>query len=892
MSLPPSTKLGPYEIISAAGAGGMGEVYQARDTRLERIVAIKVLPPHLASNADLKQRLEREAKTISSLNHPHICTLYDVGHQDGTDYLVMEFLEGESLSKRLEKGALQVREVLKIGVEIADALDKAHRSGIVHRDLKPGNIMLTKSGAKLLDFGLAKPAAASAAAIGNMTGAATMTSPASPITQQGTIVGTFQYMSPEQIEGKEADSRSDNFAFGAVLYEMATGKRAFQGKSQLSVASAILEKEPEPISSIQPMTPAALTHVINRALAKDAEDRWQSAADVKAELKWISEGGSQVGAPAVVVSHRKNRERIAWSMAAIGTFLAVAFAVAWNMRAPVAPAAPAVVRSQISIPSQLKLDIQNGGLALSPDGRRMAMAARSADGKQQIWIRALDNLSSQVLAGSEGATYPFWSPDGQSLGFFANGKLKKIELSSGTAQTLCDAADGRGASWSSRGVVVFSPSTSAGLYQVSATGGSSTQVTTPDGKPFSARLPQFLPDGKHLLFVSLVGNGTSPNGVFALDLETKKITVVAHEKSEMVYVDPGYLVFVRDKNLMAQRFDVSSLRLAGEAFILADSIQYNSVRFKGSFTVSNSGLLIFLPASAQLNVQPTWYDLDGKKLGKMGQPAPIAGASLSPDGNRVLAPLFSNDRLNLWMYQVSSGLASRFTFGDGPDHAVVWSPDGKQVVYTDNFKWFFKETSGTSEARIIENGFVNSFPQSWSPDGKLLAYVLNDGTGIDIWMYPISGDPKPYPFITGPGNQDHARFSPDGRWLLYTSGESGGRREAFVVPFPEPGGKWQVSADPVDDVAWLRDGHQIVFTTPDRKLMSVDVSFQGREMTLGKTTPLFGGNALPEYWGSATPLGDVLSRDGKRILLPESPQQINSVALTLVSNWMPELKKQ
>src|SRR5215470_2050762 len=473
MPLTSGTKLGPYEIQSALGAGGMGEVYRARDTRLDRLVAVKVLPSHLA-NAEAKQRFDREARAVSALTHPNICTLYDVGHQDGISYIVMELLEGETVSHRLVRGALPPDQVLKYGSEICEGLEKAHRSGVVHRDLKPGNIMLTKSGAKLLDFGLAKPPAPVTTGSA-MTGAVTMTSPVTPLTQQGSLVGTFQYMSPEQIEGREADARSDIFSLGAVLYEMTTGKRAFEGKSMLSVASAILEKDPDPISSIQPLVPPALDHVIRTCLAKDPAERFQTAHDVKLQLKWISQGGSQAGVAKPIAARRKRREWMGW---AIGGVLAlVMLSAGWLLHRP---AEAPVLRANLVLPPKLRLDPINTAVALSPDRKKLVMAAVGDGGKQQLYLRSLDALTVQPIQGTEEATYPFWSPDANYIGFFAQGKLKKIALSSGAVQTICDAADGRGATWSKDGTIVFSPAGDSPLFAVPDSGGTPSQLTTLD----------------------------------------------------------------------------------------------------------------------------------------------------------------------------------------------------------------------------------------------------------------------------------------------------------------------------------------------------------------------------------------------------------------------------
>jgi len=483
VSLATGTKLGPYEILAPLGAGGMGEVYRARDTRLGREVAVKVLPEQFARDAQFRQRFEREARAVSSLNHPHICVLYDVGrHEVAGDYLVMELLEGQTLAERLKKGKLPFEELLRIAMEIADALDKAHRKGVVHRDLKPANIMLTKEGAKLMDFGLAKPLALSAAGSGTapLLSAAATVSGASPLTSAGALVGTIQYMSPEQIEGKEADTRSDIFAFGAVLYEMAAGVRAFQGKSQISVASAILEKDPEPISRSEPLAPAAFDRVVAQCMAKNPDERFQCAHDLGLELKWVSEVGAPLTVAPVGESSALPREprglpyRLPWAAAGVGLLAAAFFAVAY-LRRPSEIVRP--IRSQITAPEKLTFALMgpptNGAPALSPDGTRMVFPANDAQGKEALWVRPLDSLSAQKLEGTERATFPFWSPDSRYVGFFQGGKLKKINVSGGPAETVCEASSGRGGTWNREDVIVFAPEVGGGLSRVRAAGGDS-----------------------------------------------------------------------------------------------------------------------------------------------------------------------------------------------------------------------------------------------------------------------------------------------------------------------------------------------------------------------------------------------------------------------------------
>src|SRR5580698_4039947 len=557
MGIASGTKLGPYEIVSPLGAGGMGEVYRARDTRLDRDVAIKVLSGHFVSTPSLKERFDREARTISQLSHPNICRLYDIGSQDGADHLVMECLEGETLADRLVRGPLPIEEVLRYGAQIADALDKAHQQGVIHRDLKPGNIMLTKAGAKVLDFGLAKQAQANNASASVLTA---MTA-GKPLTVEGTIVGTYQYMAPEQIEGSEADTRSDIFALGCVLYEMATGKRAFAGKTQASVIASILATEPPPLTQAAPMTPPALDRLVRYCMAKDREERIQSAHDVKLQLEWIAEGGSQAGVPAPVVARRRTSQKLAWILAGMAVAAAIVFAIAFVLRAPV-PAHP--LRVSILPPEQHSFDPLS--IALSPDGTKLAFVAMAAGAIPQLWVRPLDSTAAQPLAGTDEASYPFWSPDSRSLGFFAQGKLKVIDASGGAVQTLVDASDPRGGTWGADGTILYTPDATSGLFRIPAAGG--TPVLLPGQQQValsgtssapavgSRRWPAFLPDGRHFLFFQFSRNnpGGSRGNVHLASLDSQQDITLAGADYRGQYAN-GHLLYVRGGNLMGQTFD-------------------------------------------------------------------------------------------------------------------------------------------------------------------------------------------------------------------------------------------------------------------------------------------------------------------------------------------------
>jgi len=890
MALAPGTKLGPYEIATPLGAGGMGEVYRARDTRLERTVAIKILPAQLSSDPIRKQRFEREARTISSLNHPHICVLHDVGHQDGVDYLVMECVEGETLAKRLEKGPLPLEQVLKYGAQIADALDKAHRSGVVHRDLKPGNIMLTATGAKLLDFGLAKPAVA-AASVATLTAAVTQTT---PMTQEGTIVGTFQYMSPEQVEGKEVDGRSDIFSLGAVLYEMLTGQRAFPGKSQLSVASAILEKEPEPISAVKPMAPPALDHAIRRCLAKDPDERWQTARDLALELKWIAESGSQSTVPAPVIARSKTRERLAWIVAAACALAAATLGILyWNH----APEKPRVVRSYVkaTLSSGFLFSGQVSGFALSPDGLRLTYVALNADGKALLWVRPLDSLQAQPLAGTDDASFPFWSPDSRTIGFFAGGKLKRIEASGGPPLTLCDAPLPRGGSWSRADVILFAPNLNAPLFRVSASGGTATPVTSPDATKgeVTHRWPQFLPDGRHFLYLAGTPYGLKENPTNAIvvgSLDSKERKVLLHTHSGAMY-GSEHILFLRLNTLMAQPFDAKLLEFTGEAFPVADPVREEETSIRSYFSVSQNGLLAYLEGAGEADRELVWVDRGGKKIGGVpGQDVYLA-PRISPDGKKV-AYVRGASGFDIWSYDLMRGVKTPLTFGSGSGQSnlfPVWSPDGQRIAYTSvrggKFGFYQRAADGSgSEEVLLEGTDYVKYLSDWSPDGKFLAYQDNHQGVASTFLLPLSGERDSHPFLQSPFLMARSSFSPDGRWLAYCSNESGDLK-VYVVPFPGPGGKWQVSTGGGDFPRWRRDGKELFYLSLDNKMMAAEIKTSGSSFVIGAVRQLFETRAYRSQVGAYD-----VSADGQRFILANEPGQPNE-AITLVLNWDAELKK-
>ncbi len=888
MALTSGTKLGPYEIQSALGAGGMGEVYRARDTRLERDVAVKVLPANLSSDPNLRQRLEREAKAVSKLSHPHICTLHDIGHQDGVDFLVMELLEGETLEQRLLKGPLPPEQTLRIAMDIASALASAHRLGITHRDLKPSNVMLTKTGAKLMDFGLAKQAgpAPLAAALTEMT------MDRAKLTSEGTLVGTFQYMAPEQLEGKEADARTDIFAMGEMIYEMATGKPAFAGKSRASLIAAILTTEPQPMAALQPMTPLALERVVKKCLAKDPDERWQSASDLKSELTWITEGGSQAGVPAPLVSKRKVRERVAWALAALALTVAAILA-AIHFREGTEPAR--VVRSLIA-PEEGTFPILTGDFGgppvLSPDGNLLAFAAAREQGAVLLWVRPMNALHARALTGTEGATFPFWSADSRSLGFFAGGKLKTVPAEGGTPSEVCDAPIGRGGTWNTEGTIVFSPDFQSALLQVPASGGTPKPATVLDtSKHDSHRWPYFLPDGKHFLYLAIThGNSRDRNdAIYFASLDGKEDRLVMRGLTNVAYA-AGRLLFMRDSALMAQPFDPRTGVLQGEAERLAEDVLVDGTVWRAQFDASSGGLLAYASGGV-MPWQAMWYDRSGKQLGAAGEKVSnLLSVRLSPDGAR-LATESGDTNSDIWIYDRKRQVNTRLTFGPGASSSPVWSPDGQWVAYVGvrgKQNLYRKPANGMGqEELLLEGDSTNRNPFDWSPDGKSLLFGVGDlSSKGQIWVLPLAGDRKPVPVTQNTFEAISARFSPDGHWVAYSSNESG-RKEVYVMPFGGGAGKWQISGAGGNQPVWRRDGKELFYWSLENTLVSVPILLKTGGVEAGAAHPLFRFNNPVGIVGVISPYD--VTADGQRFILITMPQQAPK-PITLVTNWTAELK--
>jgi Tol biopolymer transport system component len=877
MALTSGTKLGPYEIQSPLGAGGMGEVYCAKDTRLDRTVAVKILPAHLSANPDARQRFDREARAISSLNHPNICTLHDVGHQDGTDFLVMEYLEGETLADRLMKGPLPPEQVVKYGIEICEGLERAHKSGVVHRDLKPGNIMLTKSGAKLMDFGLAKATPAHEPPVSSLTMTVSRPSAEQPLTAQGMVVGTFQYMSPEQVEGKEADARSDIFALGAVLYEMASGKRAFAGKSQASIVAAILASEPQPISAVQPMSPPALDRVVRTCMAKDPDERWQTLHDVKLQLQWIAEGGSRAGVPAPVVARRRMSQKLAWAVAAVASVAAIAFAVGFVLRAPVHPHP---LRVSILPPEQHAFDPLS--IALSPDGTKLAFVATAAGGTPQLWVRPLDSTAAQPLAGTDDASFPFWSPDSRSLGFFAEGKLKVIDASGGAVQTLANAPLPRGGAWGAGGTILYTPDSTSVTFRIPAAGGTPSRAfgdTKESAALGSPRWPAFLPDGKHFLIFQLAPDSQGGGGVIHLGaLDSQQDTVLLNSDCGAQYAN-GHVVFVHGGNLMTQTFDDKKLKLAGNPVPIAEQVRTDN-RGAAGFSLSNEGKLIFAGGQAG-TVDLAWYDRTGKK-GDTIDSGTFQDAHISPDGKKVSAARADAEgHLEIYIYDLVRHTKSQFSFSQSRDDDPVWSPDGSTIVFdsarSGKIDLYTRPANGARQEQLLYHDDFDKYVSSWSSDGKYISYEALANGHLEVWVMPMFGDHKPYVFLQGNYNTRFPVFSPDGKWMLFTSFESG-HGQVYVVAFPKPGGKFLVGDGQLG--VWSRNGKEILYLDDHSRMASVDVTAHGDSLELGRPHILF----------PAQPAQFEASPDGKRLLMMQSPLESSS-HLTLVLNWLQEIKK-
>ncbi len=856
-------RFGHYELLALIGRGGMGEVYKAKDTRLERTVAIKILPQDSLSSPQAKQRFRLEAQTIANLKHPNICVLYDVGETDGIDFLVMEYLEGVTLAERLKKRALPLAECVNIAMQIGDALEKAHRSGVVHRDLKPANIMLTPEGAKLLDFGVAR-------LIREIAGAVEPT----PLTGANVIVGTLQYMSPEQIDGVKADPRSDIFAFGTVLYEMMTGQKAFEGDSNATLISSIATKTPPPPSKVIPAFPALVDHVISRCLAKDPAQRWHSARDVSLELKWAVEAAHE--SPALT-------RRAGWRTWAIGLAVLIAAVIGIGSLYDRAAMTAPEMRVEITTPPTT----ESQSFAISPDGRKIAFVADTEAGPA-LWLRPLNSSVARPLRGTEGATYPFWSPGSDSIGFFASNKLKRVNIDDGTRLTLADAPAGRGGTWSHAGLILFSPNLGTPLFRVSPTGGAATAVTRLDvAEHVTHRFPHFLPDGRRFLFLAI--GPTDVRGIYIGSVDSAKTKRIMAAETAADFVPPATLLFVRNGTLLAQTLDLDREELTGDPITVADTMAFDNGARAAAFSVSTSGVLAYRAGGASKR-QLTWFDRSGKVLGTLGPPDQnyLLTPRVSPDGRRAVAFREIQENRDVWIFE--AGRLIRFTFDLARDQYPIWSPDGKTIVFDSdrnghrNLYRKGADKAGTEELLLETDGDkgVNDI----SPDGRYLIYVTptNPDTGADLWVQPLFGNErKPWAFLQTKFNERQAQFSPDGEWIAYQSNESG-TQEIYIRPFPKSGGQWQVSTSGGIQPRWRRDGKEVFYVSPEGKLMAAPVDTKGGVPQIGPSVALF----QTRIWGGGTNSTNNQQYDvapDNRFLMNVTTEDAIGQPITLLLNW-------
>ena len=903
MTLTADTRLGPYRIEALAGEGGMGEVYKARDTRLDRTVAIKILPEHVADDPDRRRRFEQEARAVSALNHAHICTLYDIGTTGaadgvagpGVDYLVMEYVEGQTLADRLAKGPVPLPQALEYATQIADALASAHQAGIVHRDLKPGNIMLTKGGVKLLDFGLAKLKTAPAGAA-----AASELLTRNPTTTPGSVLGTVQYMAPEQLEGKEVDARADLWALGCVLYEMTTGRQAFEGRSHASLIAAIMEHEPAAMRTVDPMSPPSLEHLVRRCLAKDPDERWQSARDVLHELHWVAEAAPDNGA-AAVAAPRHRRERLAWGLLVLALAAAVTALVV--LRDEGGTPGPGVVRFAITAPGTETVATDVTAAVISPDGRRLVFTVVDASGVTRLWVRTLDTLAAQPLAGTENAMLPFWSPDSRFVAFFAEGRLKRAAVAGGAPEVICEAPDGRGGSWSKDGIIVFAPLATGSLFQIPADGGEKVEVARPDATrgETALRFPVFLPDGRHFLYASLPRRQGRLLDVYLGDLGSKERTRIMSAGSAPIPGQPGYLLFTRGEQVVAQRFDPSKLRPVGAVVSLGDSPPLSAFDGAPPVSASMNGVLAHV-ATNPPNTDLVWLDRNGHQSGKIAVPSgTYLGLSLSPDGLWAVATRPSSPTTyDLWLVDLERGLPSRLTFdghaaaGSGIGRAVVWSPDSTRIAYQYDRSGVYDvyeipARSGTTQPEpLVRSSALFKNPEAWSKDGKFLVFSQIDGpTGWDLWRLPLAGDRKPVRYLSTPFNESFADISPDGRWLAYGSDETG-TPEIYVRSFPDAGERHQVSASGGTGVQWSDNGRELLIWNTGQAvrtvgpILAVDVQ-TGPTFKAGTPRRLF----VPRQ----DILGLAATSDLQRFLAAVPAEGTPPPSFTVVVNWQALLRR-
>jgi serine/threonine protein kinase len=904
----------------------MGEVYRARDSRLDREVAIKVLPGHLSASAELRQRFEREARAVSSLNHPNICTLHDIGHQEGIDFLVLELLDGETLAQRLERGPLPVPEALRMGIQIADALEKAHSQALIHRDLKPGNIMLTKSGAVLMDFGLAKTTAPEAATSSTSTPTKGVTptaarTAASPLTTEGAILGTFQYMSPEQLEGHEADARADIFALGLVLHESLTGRPAFRGKTQASLIAEILKGEPADLTALQPDAPPALGRTVRTCLSKDPDDRFQSVHDVKLQLQWISEGSGEAAAEVTAAGAAGSakappkRSRLPWMITTAAVFAAM---VGWinfvETESKLAEATKPVTFS-VNPPRDMEFSLADRSsghdFSISPDGRMLVFGIREPNAGASLWVREMDLLAPRRLAGTEEGEMPFWSPDGRSIGFFAQGKVKKVSVAGGPVHVLCDWPGGNGGTWSEDGVILFGGvQGGGGIMKVSADGGLAEEITeaatSEGGQGYAERArhewPVFLPGGDRYMYLQFSGR-TSERAIFVGSLDATPPVRLIESGFKAGFVEPNWIIFVQRSSLMAQRFSLDSLDLLGSAYVILDGIAQHVIPGTAAFSASAGGHFAYRTTEAGRKTRLTWYSREGKALEDIGDDESLISVSLSPDGRVVSVSKptggtrdgigIGEAPVDIWNIDLSRGIKSRFTSRPASsDENPVWSPDGRRISYASHQNGiaavYARDASGAGEESLLYSSEDNPHPIDWSPDGRHLLVQISDTLGtMDLAVLDLEDpDAGLDPWLGGSRDEGQGQFSPDGRWIAYTSSESG-TPEVYVRPFPRGEGKWQLSGGGGRQPRWRDDGRELYYITHDGNLMAVEVT-PGEDFVASAPVPLFDAGVLAvSFYFYGNQANYDVGAGGRRFLVNRDVGRIGGGASTIdvILNW-------
>ena len=870
-------RLGPFEILAPLGAGGMGEVYRARDTRLDRYVAIKTLRSEFVGDPDRRLRFEREARAVATLAHPHICTLHDIGRDENTDYLVMELLEGETLASRLARGPLPIDDVLRVGSQIADGLAAAHRRGIVHRDLKPANIMLTRAGAKLLDFGLAKSPAHAVVLDG-----ATATA-AAPLTGAGQILGTLQYMAPEQLEGGSADTRTDVFALGLILYEMTTGRRAFTAESPASLVGAILHTTPPPVTTVVSTAPPALERVISGCLAKDPADRWSTAHDVLLQLRAIDPR-----ALALPTTARSNGwgARIAWAVAALATLVAIG---AWVLRrGPSDDAMPAQLAVySLGAPAGTRIDYSDAP-RISPDGRFVAFTAHDQDGRLTLYVKDREADEARQLADTVDANMPFWSPDSRRIGYFAYGQLKVVGVEGGTPQTVARAPVPRGGTWLRDGRILFVPMPSGQIHVVPAGGGAVTML--PNQAPTAMRwFPQMLPDGRHYLFLGL-NRQTGGRSLWVGDLESEALREISPALASAVYAEPGYLLMRRERALVAQRFDLTTLSLTGTPVTVRDRVGFNAMTYQGLFSASENGTLVSLPATPAS--QLTWFDAQGRRIGPAAPPGQYLNLCLTADGSNVVYDLADEETTNidLWVLSTKAGATpARLTFDPNVDFFPVCGPGGSDVVFSSlraGLPSLFKlALSAPGSETSLAKGKGPLIPTEWSHDGTTVIYSeLTSPTNWDVKTLSMR-DGSQSTLVATDYDERSGRLSPDGRWLAFVSFESG-RSQLYVQPMPATGARWQVTQDSGQSPQWSQSGRELYYLSPSRRVMAVPVTTSEGRFSAGTPRVLLEARLTPN---DRTGQGCQYAKlpDG-RILAVTASDDIVPATVTL--NWQAALR--